>query len=101
MAVRTAVDELRGAGTQPIFQPVKLKVLPAELIVSVRSAMPGNVHERSVLAVEHQVLVDLVGERDEVVLDAQACDRLELGDGEHLAGGVVRGVEEERAGCGR
>ena len=43
LAVRTAVTSSSGPHTQPIFQPVKLNVLPAELMVSVRSAMPGKV----------------------------------------------------------
>ena len=31
-----------GAQAQPIFQPVKEKVLPADDTVTVRSRMPGN-----------------------------------------------------------
>ena len=53
---------------QPIFQPVNENVLPAEEIVTVRSRMPGQRRQRDVLPLEHQVLVDLVGHRDEVVL---------------------------------
>jgi hypothetical protein len=34
--VRTAVTSSADPVTQPIFQPVKAKVLPAELIVTVR-----------------------------------------------------------------
>ena len=41
--MRTAVTSSAGPHTHPTFQPVKLNVLPAELIVSVRSAMPGKV----------------------------------------------------------
>ena len=41
--MRDRGDQLRGPVTQPIFQPVKENVLPAELIVTVRSAMPGRV----------------------------------------------------------
>ena len=37
-----------------------------------RSAMPGQRGERDVLAVEDEVLVDLVGDRDQVVLAADA-----------------------------
>ena len=47
-------------------------------IVSVRSAIPGSVAERDVLAVEHEVLVDLVGDAHQIVLDARGGDRLEL-----------------------
>ncbi len=48
-------------------------------------------------AVEHEVLVHLVGDRDQVVLHAQPRDELELLDREDLAGGVVRRVEEQHA----
>ena len=47
-------------------------------------------------AVEHEVLVDLVGDRDQVVLDAELCDLLELVGTEDLARGVVRRVEEQQ-----
>ena len=60
-----------GAQTQPIFQPVHENVLPPDEIVTVRSRMPGNVASGTCAAVEHEVLVDLVGDGDEVVLDAQ------------------------------
>ena len=75
--------------TQPIFQPVKENVLPAELTVTVRSRMPGKLRDRDVLAVEHQVLVDLVGDDDQVALDGQ------LGDG----GELVAGEDRCRSGC--
>ena len=42
MAVFTAVTSSGAALTQPIFQPVKENVLPAELTDTVRSRMPGN-----------------------------------------------------------
>ena len=48
------------------------------------------------VAVEHEVLVDLVGHGDEVVLHAEPSDRLELRGGEHLAGGVVRRVQQHQ-----
>jgi hypothetical protein len=40
--------------------------------------------------VERQVLVDLVGDDDQIVLDRNLGDRGELDRGEHGAGGVVR-----------
>ena len=42
LAVLTAVTSSGVAVIQPIFQPVKENVLPAELTVTVRSRMPGN-----------------------------------------------------------
>ena len=43
MTVRTAVTSSGVPVTQPIFQPVNENVLAAELIVTVRSRMPGRV----------------------------------------------------------
>ena len=43
MAISTARTSGAGPVAQPIFQPVNENVLPHELIVRVRSAMPGNV----------------------------------------------------------
>ena len=42
MAVRTAVTSGSGPQAHPTFQPVKASVLPADEIVTVRSAMPGK-----------------------------------------------------------
>jgi hypothetical protein len=52
-------------------------------------------------SVEHQVLVDLVGDRQQVVLDAQGGDCLELLQAEHGAGRVVRRVDQDGARPGR
>ncbi len=48
-------------------------------------------------AVVDDVLVDLVGDREQVVLDAERGDRLELGAREDLPRRVVRAVEDDRA----
>lgn len=40
--VRTAATNSRDPVTQPTFQPVKEKVLPAEEMETVRSRMPGR-----------------------------------------------------------
>jgi hypothetical protein len=53
-----------------------------------------------VLAVEDQVLVDLVGDHEQVVLDGQGGDGGQFVAGEHRAGGVVRAVEQDEAGAG-
>ena len=39
---RTAAAKGAGAQVKPIFQPVRLKVLPVDEIVTVRSRMPGR-----------------------------------------------------------
>ena len=49
-------------------------------------------------AVEHQVLVDLVGHRQQVVGAAQLGYLRQLVGAEHLARRVVGRVEEEQAG---
>ena len=41
--VRTAATRCSGPLSQPIFQPVKENVFPAEEMVRVRSAAPGSV----------------------------------------------------------
>ena len=56
---------------------------------------PRQGRERDVLTVEHEVLVDLVGDGDHVVLAAQLGDQRQLLAGEDLAGGVVRRVEQQ------
>ena len=72
LAARTPATSDAGPVAQPTFQPVTLNVLPSEEIVSVRSAMPGQRGQRDVLEpVEDEVLVDLVGDRDQVVLHAR------------------------------
>ena len=82
LAVRTAVTSGAGPHIQPIFHPVVLNVLPPDEIVSVRSAMPGRVAIGTWRgAGEHEVLVDLVGDDDDVVLDGQGGDEVELGRG--------------------
>jgi hypothetical protein len=47
---------------------------------------------------EDQVLVDLVGHRERVVLLAERRDQVQLGRGEDLAGRVVRRVEQHQPG---
>ena len=78
-AVRTAASSSGLAHAQPTFQPVHENVLPPDEMVTVRSRMPGERRERHVLTVEHEVLVDLVGHGEEVVLDTRARDHFELG----------------------
>ena len=61
------------------------------LIVTVRSAMPGQRGHGDVDgAVVEDVLVDLVGHGQRVVAAAQVGDRLQLRAREDLARGVVR-----------
>ena len=67
MAARTAATSGAGPQAQPIFQPVKENVLPADEIESVRSLMPGQGGQGQVGALEDQVLVDLVGHGEQVV----------------------------------
>ena len=62
----------------------------------------GEGGDRDVLdVVEGQVLVDLVGHDEQVVLLGHRGDGRELGPVEHLAGRVVGRVEEDEPGTGR
>ena len=54
-----------------------------------------------VRALEHDVLVDLVRHRDEVVAHAQLGEHLQLGAREHAARGVRRRVEHQEPGLVR
>src|SRR5690606_28564174 len=47
-----------------------------------------------------QVLVDLVGHHDQVVLAGDLGDRGQLGAREHRAGRIVRGVQQDQPGVG-
>ena len=56
---------------------------------------PLQRRDRDVLAFVADVLVDLVGDRDDVVLAAEPRDRFELGPGEHTACRIVRCVDDD------
>ena len=84
-----------GAITQPTRQPVTEYVFDSELIATVRSRMPRNRGQRDVLAGIDDVLVDVIGEGDDVVGVAEPGDHLELGAREDLAGRVVRRVDDD------
>ena len=75
---------------QPMRQPVTEYDFDIERMDTVRIGHAGQRRQRHVLALEHDVLVDVVGERDDVELHAQRGDELELVAAEHLAGRVVR-----------
>ncbi len=65
----------------------------------VRSAMPGSVAGRDVLgAVVQEVLVDFVGDDEEIVLDGEIGDDFKLGAGEDFAAGIGWGVDDDAAG---
>ena len=91
MTVRTAATSGAGPHTQPTFHPVKENVFPALETVSVRSAIPGRVQSGTCTALEDQVLVHLVGHRQQVVLDgSRSATGSSSGPAEDLAGRVVR-----------
>ena len=83
MAVRTAATSSADAVTQPTFQPVNENVLPAEEIDTVRSRMPGSVATGMCAPVVHQVLVDLVGDHQQVPLQASSAIAVSSAAGEH------------------
>ena len=83
---------------QPIRQPVTEYVFDIESIDDRPLGHPGQGRQRDVLAVVDDVLVDVVGQGDDVVLLAEAGDELELGPVEDLARRVVRRVHDDRPG---
>jgi hypothetical protein len=50
-------------------------------------------------SVVHEVFVDLVGDDDQIVLDGNLADTAEFVVGEHGAGRVVRGVDQQDLGA--
>ena len=94
-------DQLGGPAHPADLPPGERERLAARRDRERALAHPGQRRERDVLALEHEVLVDLVGHRDEVVLDAELRDHLELGAREHLAGRVVGRVQQQHAGTRR
>ena len=56
---------------KPTFQPVRANILPAEPIFTQRSRMPGCAISGCGRAVEHDMLPDLVADRDRVVAHAE------------------------------
>lgn len=86
---------------QPIFQPVSENVLPAAADGDRALPHAGEGREGDVLALEDEVLVDLVGHDQEVAFARERGDGRQLVPGEHGAGRVVRGVEQDQPGAGR
>ena len=95
--MRTAATSSAGPHDPADLPPGERERLAARRDGEGALAHPGQRRERDVLALEHEVLVHLVGHRDEVVLDAELRDHLELGAREHLAGRVVRRVQQQHA----
>jgi hypothetical protein len=93
-------DQLRG-GLDPADLPAGERERLARRADPHRAlAHAGEGDDRHVLAVEDQVLVDLVGHHEQVALDGQAGDGGQFGAGEHRAGGIVRAVEQDEASAG-
>ncbi len=91
------IPSVSGAGATivPIRHPVTLYVFDIPLMVTVRSARERR--QRNVLALVEDVLVDLVGDGDEVVLEADVRHDLEIFTSEHPSRGVVRRVDHDGA----
>ena len=91
-------DRQVGRGDRPADPPAgDREVFDIEWIETVRSAIP-ECRERDVLALEHDVLVDVVGEGERIELDAQRGDQVEFVAAVDLAGRVVRRVDDDRPG---
>ena len=90
-----------GPQAHPIFQPVQLNILAALEIVTVRLGHAGVVGQRNVaVPVEHQMLVDLVGDHQQVGVHSELGQRVEFVVGGHHAGRVVRRIDDQRLGLG-
>ena len=63
---------------QPTFQPVSEKILPAEPILIVRSAIPGSDASGVKCWPSSRHAPHLVADHDQVVLARDRCDRLQL-----------------------
>ena len=88
-----------GATTQPTFQPVSEKILPAEPDLHRPLRHAGKRRERQMLAaVEHDMLPHLVGEGDRVVADAGLGEQPQLVLAEHPRRRIVRIVEDDQPG---
>ena len=99
MAARTPAMSSAAPQAHPIFQPVQLNILAALEIVTVRLGHPGVVGQRDVsVPVEHQVLVDLVGDHQQVGLHGELGERVQFVVGGHHAGRVVRRVDDQCLG---
>ena len=76
-----------------------LNVLERPMMVTVRSSSPGSRRRDVRASVETEVLVDLVGDDQEIVLHAQCEPMFELGAREHLAARVAGGADDDRRAC--
>ncbi len=82
-------------------QPVIAKVFDKPEMVMVRSAMPGNVARLMCSAPSKtKVLVNLVGEDEQVVFDGQRGHGFQLRAREDFAAGVRWRVDDDRRACG-
>ena len=50
--------------------------------------------------VEHEVLVHLVGDHDQVMLDREIGDQLQLVDAQNMTSGIVRAIDQQQLGLG-
>ena len=101
-ALATIAASGGGATAQPTFQPVSEKILPAEPILTVRSAMPGSEasgiwarpSNTTCSQTSSEIAIGVVG-------DAGLGEQRQLLAIEHPRGRIVRIVEEDEAGLRR
>ena len=80
--------------------PAMLKVLLGAVHRMVRWAISGETLRNRGVGPEHQVVVDLVGDDDQVVPQAEVRQGLQLRPGPHPAHRVVGGAEHQGFGAG-
>ena len=102
MRLRQHLHDGGAAQTKPTFQPVRLKILPAEPIFTRALAHALERQHRPVAAaVEDHVLPDLVGDRDGVEAAAEIGEQRQILVREDRRRRVERVVEHHRLGLGR
>ena len=98
-----AAKRLRSVGsgmmTLPVSAPARLKVLVAAVSMTSRSAMSGAASGIGTWRspAEHEVVVDLVGDQQQVVGGGEVGERPELVAAPDPAAGVVRRAEHDHA----
>ena len=88
-----------GPVSQPIFQPVKEKVLPADEMVMVRSAAPGSVATGMCLTPKVRCSYTSSVMMRQSCFAGQVDDALKYFPREDSAGGIVRVVEQHHPGA--
>ena len=83
---------------QPTLHPVTLKVFEAPLMVTVRRSHLRQCRDGDVISIEADMLVDLIGNRDCIVPNAQLGDGLQLRSVQDSACRITGSVDDDGSG---